>query len=272
MILTSMKTVLSDAYYTSLMFSLATTQIVIDTSTIFDAFIPLDRPNREARLANISIPINAAKRAIFFAMMILGDVIAVGVLLQSDDNSAEVSQIYRCFIVWARNWWLIVIPSICSVISAILAYMTIWATQHRKAGMFILKTPWTYGTAIFTLSLVANAIATSLVAYRIWMSERQFNRVANTRRGRLLPIARIVVESGLLNTAYLIVYITVLQVQKGKGSLPIVADMSWSQQRKGNYVWDTAVFSSCKARWTRVGLGHYYIPWWSYVVHVYLTP
>ncbi|KAG5718184.1 hypothetical protein E4T56_gene18890 [Termitomyces sp. T112] len=193
-----------------LMFLLATTQIIIDTATIFDAFIPLNRPNRQARLANISIPINATKRAIFFAMMILGDVIAI----------------YRCFIVWARNWWLIVIPSICSLISAILAYMTIWATQHRTAGMFILKTPWTYGTAIFTLSLVANAIATSLIAYRIWKNEGQFTLVANTRRGRLLPIARIIIESGLLNTAYLVVYITVLQVQKGKGSLPIVADMA----------------------------------------------
>lgn len=40
-----------------------------------------------------------------------------------------------------------------------------------------------------------------------------------------MPVARILIESGALNTAYLVTYITVLQVQKGQGSLPIVADM-----------------------------------------------
>ncbi|KAG6812293.1 hypothetical protein H0H92_003602 [Tricholoma furcatifolium] len=204
-----------------LMYLLATAQIVIDTTSIFQAFISLDRAARKARLADISIPVNATKRAIFFGMMILGDAIAI----------------YRCYIIWLKNWWLIAIPSACSLISAILAYMTIWATQHPEAGNFILSTPWTYGTAIFVLSLVANAIATSLVAYRIWSNEREFNktlgasdsgitRLASAGRSRLLPIARIVFESGLLNTAYLIVYITVLQVQKGQGSLPIVADMA----------------------------------------------
>ncbi|KAG5335737.1 hypothetical protein C0989_000525 [Termitomyces sp. Mn162] len=72
----------------------------------------------------------------------------------------------------------------------------------------------------------AQSAVLALIAYRIWKNEGQFTLVANTRRGRLLPIARIIIESGLLNTAYLVVYITVLQVQKGKGSLPIVADMA----------------------------------------------
>lgn len=50
---------------------------MVDCVTIFDAFIALDRPTRKATLANISIPINATKRALFFAMMILGDAIVV---------------------------------------------------------------------------------------------------------------------------------------------------------------------------------------------------
>ncbi|KAK0435497.1 hypothetical protein EV421DRAFT_1835228 [Armillaria borealis] len=194
-----------------LMYSLATAQIVVDCITIFNTFIPMDRATRQATLANVTIPTNAAKRAILFAMMILGDAIVI----------------YRCWVVWAHNWYFVILPILCSVSSAVLAYMTIWATQHRIAGAFILRTPWSYGTAIFILSLAANAISTSLIAYRIWSSERQLkaSTAGTSGRGHIMPVVRIIIKSGALNTAYLIAYITVLQVQKGKGSLPIVADM-----------------------------------------------
>ena len=54
-----------------------------------------------------------------------------------------------------------------------------------------------------------------------WRSNVETPRSAST----LLPIVRILIESGALNTAYLTVYIIVLYVEKGAGGVPIVADM-----------------------------------------------
>ncbi|KAK0447012.1 uncharacterized protein EV420DRAFT_1714619 [Desarmillaria tabescens] len=194
------------------MYSLATAQLAVDCVTIFNTFVPMGRATRQTTLANITIPVNAAKRAIFFTMMVLGDAIVI----------------CRCWVVWAYPWYLVVLPILCSVSSAVLAYMTIWATQHRDTGAFILKTPSSYGTAILILSLAANAISTSLIAYRIWRSESRMKAITSntSKRGRLMPVVRIVIESGALNTADLITYIAVLQAQRGKGSLPIVADMA----------------------------------------------
>lgn len=42
----------------------------------------------------------------------------------------------------------------------VLSYITIWATQHPIQGAFILKNQGDWGTALFTLSLSANVIAT----------------------------------------------------------------------------------------------------------------
>ncbi|KAK7056366.1 hypothetical protein VNI00_002920 [Paramarasmius palmivorus] len=201
-----------------LMYTLATAQMVVDCVVIFDAFIDLPRPERIALMANLSIPIVATKRALFFVMLILGDAIVI----------------YRCWVVWDHNWLLITFPVCCSLVSGVIAFISIWATQNPEAGSFILKAPWTYGTVIFVMSLCANATSTALIAYRIWSNDRKFTSglpsVGETSvisgRGRLLPIAKILIESGALNTAFLVTYTAVLQAQKRQGGLAVVADMS----------------------------------------------
>lgn len=56
---------------------LATSQIIVDTVNIFWAFIPLDRKRRIMFLSNPTEPIFAAKHAIYFTMMLVGDAIVV---------------------------------------------------------------------------------------------------------------------------------------------------------------------------------------------------
>ncbi|KAG7095908.1 hypothetical protein E1B28_006594 [Marasmius oreades] len=208
------------------MYVLATTQMVVDCVVIFGAFVePEPRTLRKAKMANNTIPIIATKRALFFVMMILGDIIVI----------------YRCWVVWSHNVLVIILPSCCCFTSAVLAFITIYATQHLEAdfAISIVQQPWVYGSALFALSLVANGMATSLIAFRIWQSEKHLrkmhiSRLALTwrsndqtpRRKTLLPIALILIESGALNTAYLITYIITLYVEKDAGGLPIVADMA----------------------------------------------
>lgn len=68
----------------------------------------------------------------------------------------------------------------------------------------------------------------ALLAYRIWLSERLIieQGVSRSHMG-LRPVMRIVVESGALNTAFLITYMAVLDSKSplSAGALPIVSDM-----------------------------------------------
>ncbi|TDL17405.1 hypothetical protein BD410DRAFT_551036 [Rickenella mellea] len=80
-----------------LMFILATIQISLDTANIFLSFIDLDRTHRIEFLTDPKKAIWAARGTTFFAMMIVGDVIVI----------------YRTFIVWGRNFWVILVPVCC---------------------------------------------------------------------------------------------------------------------------------------------------------------
>lgn len=64
-------------FTSTLMFCLATAQIIVGTVAIFEGFITLERPSRIKFLGNVTYPINAAKHAIFFTMLLLGDAIVV---------------------------------------------------------------------------------------------------------------------------------------------------------------------------------------------------
>jgi len=190
------------------MFLLATAQIIVDTVNIFMAFVDLpDRISRLAFLENPTLPIFAAKHAIFFTMIWVGD----------------VTNTYRCFLVWDRRFLYVLVPLLLSFGSAFCAYQTIWATQHVQDISIAAETSW--GIAIFSLSIAANLYSTSLIAWRIWINERRIAHLkARSSRTSLMPIVYIVVESGALNAAYLIAYMIVLQV--GSHGIEIFAEFS----------------------------------------------
>ncbi|KAF8883522.1 hypothetical protein BD779DRAFT_825736 [Infundibulicybe gibba] len=176
------------------MLLLATAQFVVDATITFDAFITIsDRPTRQVYINNITVPIIAATHAIYFTMMIVGDVIVI----------------YRCYVVWGYSLRVVAFPILCSVGSGACAYQAIWAVQHPN---FNLTVENNMAFPVFSLSFAANGIATSLIAYKIWKADRQLKKtmsIISTRRS-LLPAARIIIESGAVNTAYLFIHMFVV--------------------------------------------------------------
>ncbi|TDL19927.1 hypothetical protein BD410DRAFT_693330, partial [Rickenella mellea] len=192
------------------LFVLATAQIIVDTTNIFQAFIPLDRPHRIGFMRDVTKPIFAAKHAIYFTAMLVGDVIVI----------------YRTFIVWSSNFWVILAPVLCSLGSAVSAYQTIWAVRHIQSVTIKAESGWGY--AIFALSLAANTISISLLAYRIWTHERRItstmSKGSRFKSFDNLTIVKIILESGFINAAYLLSYLIVLR--SGSQGLEIMASIS----------------------------------------------
>jgi len=89
----------------------------------------------------------------------------LGVASLSDANAilADCVIIWRCWIVWGRSWRVVVIPAICTmltaVFSAVAVYTTMSSTTFGAAGA-------DYATALYSTSLVTTLFCTSAIVYR----------------------------------------------------------------------------------------------------------
>jgi hypothetical protein len=81
---------------------------------MIDAFITFaDRPGGPAAFfVNETIPINVFRKAVFAISLLVGDSLVV--CYQTPNLSKlpvlSYTQIYRCFIIWSRNWWIVASP------------------------------------------------------------------------------------------------------------------------------------------------------------------
>ncbi|VDB85121.1 unnamed protein product [Peniophora sp. CBMAI 1063] len=194
-----------------LLIVLATARFSVDTANVFVAFISHDpREARIAYLADPTQPLFTTKHSILICVLLVGD---------SFVN-------YRCWIVWGKRLYVVLFPIALSFTSAAAGSYTMWAYSHLPNQTILSEAKWL--KAFFSLSLVANAVATSLLAYRIWAVNRQTQRaLATPARGdssRLTPIIRIVLESGIFNAMYLFVYVMTLEF--GSQGLEIMSEMS----------------------------------------------
>ena len=113
-----------------------------------------------------------------------------------------------------------------------------WAYGHLPNQTILAEAKWL--TAFFTLSLVANAVATcmflatplrtlltniaaALLAFRIWWVDRRLSNAGEVSRSSLTPVVRIVLESGIINAAYLFAYVMTLEF--GSEGLEIMSEM-----------------------------------------------
>ena len=63
-----------------------------------------------------------------------------------------------------------------------------------------------------------------MLAFRIWYVDHQMEKITSERvDSRLLPIVRIILESGIINAAYLFVYVMTLNF--GSQGLEIMSEM-----------------------------------------------
>ena len=157
----------------------------------------------------------------FVAQIIL--VCTAGVVYYSVYLSA-FSKIYRCWIVWDRNIHVVIVPSILafaflrlssSYLSCLLAdfdllFLAIWIVGSTTC-LYVEKgqTPvsrWgnPLNTTGLAMSMIVNAVSTSLIVFRIFKVFRAVKptpeeRISDvTRRSPLRPLMFVLIESGML--------------------------------------------------------------------------
>ncbi|TFK18634.1 hypothetical protein FA15DRAFT_248708 [Coprinopsis marcescibilis] len=119
--------------------------------------------------------------------------------------------IYRCWLIWKKNYWVIVLPVLLFLASLITHSFNIaWFGNPNRDTI-----PTTSGymlhtiRANFPLQFAQNILTTSLIAFKIWSQHRKVKKVGVVPASglNLISIVRIVIESALVYTISMLVMI-----------------------------------------------------------------
>ncbi|KAJ2914553.1 hypothetical protein MD484_g5865, partial [Candolleomyces efflorescens] len=108
--------------------------------------------------------------------------------------------IYRCFLIWRRNYWIIILPTLLLVTSMAMTFVNWRWFKHPEEFDPKVITP--IFNMIFPLNLAQNVITTTLIATKIYLQHRASQRsgLQLSSAINLITIIRIIVESAMLYT------------------------------------------------------------------------
>jgi len=189
-----------------LMFCFSTCHVFLGFYRLIMGFIVLrDQPGGPAAFfADVSIPANVAKVGIHTVNSVVGDSVVV----------------WRCFLVWGRDWRMCLLPIVLVCGSAICGFgQTVYFARGQKYHSAFAPALVRWNGSLFSLSLATNIVVTGLVALRAWHLLRLSGGVAGFRYWRILVI---VIESGMIYSIALICEVTLYFL--GLNSFYIVYD------------------------------------------------
>ncbi|KAK7695608.1 hypothetical protein QCA50_000244 [Cerrena zonata] len=106
--------------------------------------------------------------------------------------------IYRCWVIWSRDWRVIVVPCALFIVQLVSGYAVCGLYPSEKAGSTVFDPRLTRFIIIFyATAVVQSSLTTSLMAYRIWQTDRR-SAAYRADSGNLMPVLRILVESAAL--------------------------------------------------------------------------
>ncbi|KDQ28144.1 hypothetical protein PLEOSDRAFT_157989 [Pleurotus ostreatus PC15] len=123
---------------------------------------------------------------------------------------ADCLIIYRCFIVWNHNYYIIIVPSLLLIMSIIANGIALKEFTDVPLGTIFGATLVHWMNTIYALAFVQNVMTTGLIAWRIWRQEKESVNVgihSADSRSSLLPIVRIIIESAMIYVVELLVLI-----------------------------------------------------------------
>ncbi|RXW21549.1 hypothetical protein EST38_g4296 [Candolleomyces aberdarensis] len=119
----------------------------------------------------------------------------------------DILVIYRCFLIWQRNYYVIILPVILLLASIGTTSVNLWWFRHTS------EIPWSIMKRLFNvtypLNFVQNVLTTGFIAYRIYTQYRASKAAHDSISSKLnfIAIMRIIVESALIYTVQMLLLI-----------------------------------------------------------------
>ncbi|KAF9044351.1 hypothetical protein BJ165DRAFT_193942 [Panaeolus papilionaceus] len=116
--------------------------------------------------------------------------------------------IYRCYVVWDRKKWVVVLPLILLLVSiGINVMLFVWFTHPTLLPPFATYFRW-MGT-VYPLAFAQNTITTGMIAFKVWKQHRDSTAlgILNGSSVALFTVLRIIIESAMVYTVQLLILI-----------------------------------------------------------------
>jgi len=132
---------------------------------------------------------------------------------------ADCLFIWRCWVVWNRRWYIVVLPILATISGVILAGFMISdqvvAVQSSEAFTIAKKSAdfVRHSTIYFSLSVATSLTTTFLITLRILLVQRMGKDAGTGSHRTFNPITEILIESAPLYSATLLTFV-VLDVKK----------------------------------------------------------
>ncbi|KAH8985689.1 hypothetical protein EDB92DRAFT_1345213 [Lactarius akahatsu] len=143
--------------------------------------------------------------------------VGADILISVTDFFGELILIYRCWLLWSRNYWIIILPSLTSIGGLACVGMVIHLLLSINPSSPIAPPSLVpLGLAGIVLPLCTNVFVTALIAARIWLLSP---RKVRDLRGVYFPEGTgrmaidIVIESGALYLVVQLVFVVLFAIR-----------------------------------------------------------
>ncbi|KAK0439482.1 uncharacterized protein EV420DRAFT_1583481 [Desarmillaria tabescens] len=125
---------------------------------------------------------------------------------------ADCVIIWRCWVIWGRNWRVIVLPSICTICGILFdVFFLIQELTPFTGSQGGSSTPWgstsiKWGVAYYSMTLSTTIICTVLIVYRL-VQARTTSLSLSVPANPYHRVMEVMVESAVLYVIALVVYI-----------------------------------------------------------------
>ncbi|KAF7357319.1 hypothetical protein MSAN_01327500 [Mycena sanguinolenta] len=130
------------------------------------------------------------------------------------DFFSQLVLIYRCYLVWNKNIWIVILPILVAFAAAscgisVIALVLSVAPTAPQAPADIVP----FGDASFAMSLILNFSSSTLIVARLWWLSRVHSVPGISRARRILRQATgVIIESGLLFLATQFVFVVLFAI------------------------------------------------------------
>ncbi|KAL1762037.1 hypothetical protein FB107DRAFT_254543 [Schizophyllum commune] len=121
---------------------------------------------------------------------------------------ADALLLYRCYVVWAKRWWIIVIPGCVFIASTTMSIFLLYQVSQPTESLWLHVD---VGLTYFSLSLAVNLLLTLLIVGRLLSLSNQVTRMLGPQHARTYTsVAALLVESAapyaVANLIFIVTY------------------------------------------------------------------
>lgn len=186
------------------LFTLATMHLAGSLKELFDAFVFFkDGPQGAATIfLHEGEPVNLFRKAVATLAVIVGDSLVI----------------HRCYVIWGKDWRVIVLPIICLVFSIAASGVIAKAISTPGSKVFSpLLLTWV--PIYFGTSFATNLIVTLLIAYKLYVA----GKAVSGTGGHYWRTIAIVAESGAIYPIANLFVIILFAVKSSAQAIPVNA-------------------------------------------------